>query len=152
MKNLYVAGLIVVCSFIGVTTKAQSPVAVKQQLPDKPLQFSSLPDKFECNFSTLDRLSTSRATEKISFQFGKVVFDGDITERVQASPTVTSINIRSTNFPGALFNLCIQVQPDNSKILSGRIINPKSGDVLVLVRENDRYYLQKQPQKFFMTE
>lgn len=152
MKNLYAAGLIVVCSFSGITTKAQTPVAVKQQLPDKPLQFSSFPDKFECNFSVLENLGTARATEKVSFQFGKTVFDGNITERVQASPTVTSINIRSTSFPGALFNLCIQVQPDNTKLLSGRIINPQSGDVLVLVREDGRYFLQKQPQKFFMTE
>jgi hypothetical protein len=152
MKNLYVAGLVVVCSLVMLTTSAQRPVAVKQHLPDKPLQFSSLPDKFECSLPILEKAASSRAAEKVSLQFGKFVFTGDVMERVQQSPDVVSINIRSTNFPGALFNISVQTQPDNTQVIRGCVINPQSGDVLILTQENNRYYLQKQSQKFFMTE
>lgn len=150
MKNLYVAGLLVVCSLYSCTTLAQPPV--KQLLPNKPLQFSTLPDKFEVNLPAFDRLATTRTEEKISFQFGKFVFTGTITEHVVRSAQCTSINIQSTNMPGTLFNLNILTQPGNTQLINGTIINPKSGDVLVLVHENDRYYLQKLPQQLFMTE
>ena len=152
MKNLYTAGLLVVCSLFACTTSAQPTIAVKQQIPDKPLQFSSLPDKFECSLPILEKAVSSRATEKVSLRFGKFTFTGDVMERVQQSKEVVSINIRSTNFPGALFNISVQTQPDNTRIINGCIINPQSGDVLILTQENNRYYLQKQQQKFFMTE
>lgn len=150
MKNFYAAGLLVVC--LVLTHIATAQVTLKQHIPDKPLQFSQLPEKFECNLEALNKVSASRTSEEISLQLGKLTFTGQVAERVQKSPGVESINIRSTNFPGALFNISIHNQPDHTQKITGRIINPQSGDVLVLVEENNRYYLQKVPQKFFMTE
>ena len=152
MKTIYVAGLLVVCLFITAAVKAQTPIPVKQQLPDKPLQFSNLPDKFECGLSELQRAASFRTTENITFRFGKLAFSGQVVEKVQRSAEVTSINIRSSNFAGALFNISIITLPDNTQKITGRIVNPQSGDILILTEEDNHYYLQKQPQKFFMTE
>lgn len=152
MKNLYATGFLVVCLLASSVAAAQEPPFVKQQIPDKPLLFSALPEKFECSLPELEKLSNSRTSSDISLRFGKVSFTGEVVARVQRSANVESINIRLTNFPGALFNLSITTQADNSKKISGRIIHPQSGDVLVLTEENNRYYLHKQPQKFFMTE
>ena len=77
---------------------------------------------------------------------------GEVIARVQRTENLQSINIRSTNYPGALFNISIITQADNSKKISGRIIHPQSGDVLILTEENNRYFLRKQSVKFFMTE
>ena len=150
MKKLYVAGLLVVCLHFVHILSAQPPV--KQQIPDKPLQFSRLPEKFECDFTVLKTVSSSRTEDQVTLQFGKFTFTGQVAERVQKSAYVESVNIRSTNYPGALFNISIHNQPGQPQRITGRIINPQSGDVLVLVEENNRYYLQKVPQKFFMTE
>jgi hypothetical protein len=152
MKNLYATGLLVVCLYLSTNAKAQNATLVKQQIPDKPLLFAALPEKFECTLPELEKASASRTTDKITLQFGKFVFAGEVTARVQRSENVQSINIRSTNYPGALFNISITTGADNSRHISGRIIHPQSGDVLVLTEENNRYFLRKQPQKFFMTE
>jgi hypothetical protein len=152
MKNLYATGFLVVCLFVSINVAAQDPSLVKQQIPDKPLLFAALPEKFECTLPELEKASASRTDDKVSLQFGKFIFTGKVIARVQRSENVQSINIRSTNYPGALFNISITTQADNSKTISGRIIHPQSGDVLILTEENNRYFLRKQPQKFFMTE
>ena len=152
MKNLYATGFLVVCLFVSTIAFAQEPTLVKQHIPDKPLLFAALPDKFECTLPELEKASASRTSDKVSLKFGKFIFDGEIIARVQRSANVESINIRSTNYPGALFNISIITEADNSKKISGRIIHPQSGDVLILTEENNRYYLRKQQQKFFMTE
>ena len=152
MKNLYATGFLVVCLFVSINVAAQDPSLVKQQIPDKPMLFAALPEKFECTLPELEKASASRTDDKVSLQFGKFVFNGKVIARVQRSENVQSINIRSTNYPGALFNISITTQADNSKTISGRIIHPQSGDVLILTEENNRYFMRKQPQKFFMTE
>lgn len=153
MKNLYATGFLVVCLLGSTIAFAQDPdPLIKQHIPGKPLLFAALPEKFECSLAELEKASTSRANDKISFQFGKFVFTGEIITRVQRSENVESINIRSTNYPGALFNISIFTEADNTKTIRGRIIHPQSGDVLILEQENNKYFLRKQPQKFFMTE
>lgn len=152
MKNRYATGFLVVCLFVTTNLTAQDPTLVKQHIPDKPLLFAALPEKFECTLAELQKTAAFRTSDKISLQFGKFLFAGEIVARVKHSENVESINIRSSNYPGALFNISITTQADNSKKLSGRIIHPQSGDVLILTEENNRYFLRKQPQKFFMTE
>jgi hypothetical protein len=152
MKNHYATGFLVVCLFVSAHVAAQDPTLVKQHIPDKPLLFAALPEKFECTLPELEKASAFRTDDKITLQFGKFVFTGKVIARVQRSENVQSINIRSTNYPGALFNISITTQADNSRKISGRIIHPQSGDVLILTEENNRYFLRKQPQKFFMTE
>lgn len=154
MKNHYVAtGLVVVCLFITTAAVAQNPILTpKQGLPNKPMQFSRLPEKFECSIPELQKAASSRISNTVSLKFGQTTFDGEVVDRIQQSAQVMSMNIRSTNYPGALFNIAFVTQPDGTQKVSGRVINPNSGDVLVLTQENNRYYLVKQQQKFFMTE
>lgn len=154
MKNLYASGFLVVCLLVSTIVTAQEPpqALVKQHIPDKPQLFAALPEKFECVFPALDKLTSSRLSSTINLQFGKFVFTGEVIARVKRSENVESINIRSTNYPGALFNISIFTEADNTKKISGRVVHPQSGDVLILTEENNRYFLRKQPQKFFMTE
>lgn len=152
MKNRYTTGFLVVCLFVTTNLSAQDPTLVKQHIPEKPMLFGALPEKFECSLAELEKALALRGSGKITLQFGKFLFAGEIIARVKQTENVESINIRSSNYSGALFNISITTQADNSKKISGRIIHPKSGDVLILTEEDNRYYLRKQPQKFFMTE
>ena len=149
MKSLYAVKLVLLCVLIAPVANSQQPVTAQ---PDKPLLFSQLPDKSECNVASLQHIFTSRSKDNISLQLGKFQFAGQIIEKVQQSPQVLSMNIRSSNFAGAIFSISIITMPDKSQKFTGQIINPKSGDVLVLTEENNRYFLEKKLLKFFMTD
>ena len=150
MKNLYAVKLVVLCLFVATAASSQKPVPVQQS--DKPLLLSQFPDKSECNVSALKNMFSSRSNDNVSIELGKLVFTGQIIEKVQQSPQVLSMNIRSSNISGAVFNLSVITMPDNTQKFIGQIINPKAGDVLVLMEENNRYILEKKPLKFFMTD
>ena len=153
MKNRYLSGLLGVCIISAVATKAQEPVHVKQQTPDKPYIFSQLPDRSICGPAELQELFRSNSSTSISIHLsGGKLLRGVITEKIERSPGITSINIKLSDYPGALFNLSSYTQPGQSPVIKGRIIHPQAGDVLVLSLENDQYLLQKKAQKFFMTE
>ncbi len=153
MKNCYLSGLLGVCIISAVATKAQEPVPVKQQTPDKPYIFSQLPERSICATAELQELFRSASSSAIVIHLtGDKLLRGVITENIQRSPGITSINIKLSDYPGALFNLSMNAQPGQSPLIKGRIIHPQAGDVLVLTLENDQYYLQKKVQKFFMTE
>lgn len=152
MKNHYATGFLVVLLCAAAALNAQEPVTVRQHIPDKPHLFADLPESFECVPPSLEHLSHSRTTDTITLQFGKMLFTGQIIARVQQTPQVESINVRSFNYPGALLNLSIFTDNNNTQKIAGRIVHPDSGDVLILDQENGRYYMRKRLQKFFMTE
>ncbi len=152
MKNLYVTGLLAACILLTHPSTAQEPFPVKQHLPRKPLMFSGFPEKSACSLAALQKIFSSRIAEHVTIQLQNQLFAGEVIEKVQRSPVLLSINIRSTNFPGALFNISMVTLPGKRTTITGRIINPQSGDVLLLSEENNQYYLLKQPQQFFMTE
>ena len=153
MKNRYLFGLLGVCIISAVASRAQESVPVKQQTPDKPFIFSQLPERSICATAELQELFRNATSASIVIHLsGDKLLRGMITEKIERSPGITSINIKLSNYPGALFNLSSNTQPGQSPIIKGRIIHPQAGDVLVLSLENDQYLLQKRAQKFFMTE
>lgn len=151
MKNLCAAGLLVVCIFAFQSLSAQLQ-PVTQKPVQKALTLAQLPEKFECNSSLLQKISAIRKSENISLPLGNFEFTGQVTDKIQRSAGVVSMNIRSTNFPGALFTLSVITDANNKQKLVGRIINPQSDEVLVLTEENNKYFLVKQARSLFMTE
>lgn len=153
MKSRYLSGLLGVFIFSVVATKAQEPVPVKQQTPDKPFIFSWLPERSICTSAELQELFRSKSSSSVTIHLsGGKLLRGVISEKVERSPGVTSINIKLSDYPGALFNISLNAAPGISPVIKGRIIHPQAGDMLVLVSENDQYLLQKKVQRFFMTE
>lgn len=151
MKNLCIIGLMLPCLFAGLSTNAQQPA---RRIPDiaKQALFTPLPKRFECNTPALKKLTNSRVAEIISLQLDAVKFDGEVVEKIQRSPGVTSMNIRLSNYPGSLFTISVITEADNSQKLVGRIVNPNSDEILVLTEENNRYFFVKEPRRFLMTE
>ena len=153
MKNRYTAGflgLFLVCSIV---TKAQEPIPVKQHITNKPFHFFQFPDRSDCITDELLQLFRAAPSSGIVIHLpGNLVLRGVITEKVQRSPGITSINIKLSNYPGALFNISLNTESGSTSNINGRIVHPQSGDLLVLTKDNSTYYLKKQLQKFFMTE
>ena len=132
---------------------AQSRTALKPLTPDKPFLFARIPDKFRCEANDLQKLFTAEVDEQISFPLpGNQSFKGTVSAKVQRNPSVLSINILSSNFPGTLLNLSLIQQADKSQKIVGRFLNPKNGDVLLIEQQDNAYYITKELQKFVMSE
>ncbi|THU33506.1 hypothetical protein FAM09_25495 [Niastella caeni] len=152
MKNLNAAGLLVACIFAFQTLSAQQQPITQKPALNKALSLAQLPEKLECNLPALKKISSTRISEHVALALGNYEFAGEVVDRTQQSAGVMSMNIRSTNIPGAFCTVSVITDADNTQKLVGRIINPKSDDVLVLTEENNRYFWVKQPKQFFMVE
>jgi len=151
MKNLNAVGLLVVCILAFQTISAQTPAGQKTALL-KATTLSQLPSKLECNIPGLQRLSSSRISDKVALVLGNYEFAGELVEKVQQTAGVQSMNIRSTSIPGALCTISVITEDDNTQKLVGRIINPKSDEVFELTEENNRYFWVKKPKAHLMVE
>jgi hypothetical protein len=149
MKNLYPLGLVVVSFFAVQSLSAQQPVI--KPIADKPV-FSKFPAKLECAATTLKKLPLAKMREAVSLQFGDLQLAGEVVDKIQRAPQVLNMNIRLTNYSGALFTLSVVTDENNHQKLVGRIVDPAADEVLVLTEENNRYFFVKEPKEFFMTE
>jgi len=156
MKKIYAATCIIFLLSVQTSLRAQQTSNVtpplNQQVTDKPLMFTSLPEKLECNLEEIDKLFTSESSEKITLKLNNYLqLDGIIAEKQQKSPEVITINFKANNFKGTLFTISRSIQNGYIRY-TGRIIGKENGDVLMLVKENDKYFFTKQLQRFVMVE
>lgn len=153
MKSRYLAVFLGVFIVSAVAAKAQESLSVKQQLPDKPFIFTQLPERSICITEELQALFRASLSASVNIHLtGSSILRGEVTSKIQRSTGITSINIKLSDYPGALFNISLNEQPGHLPEMNGRIVHPQAGDILVLIRENNQYYLQKKLQKFFMIE
>lgn len=132
--------------------RAQGTPPLNQQVADKPLLFSSMPQKLECNLEEVDKLFMSEPSQKLQLHLNNYLqLEGIVAEKIQRSPEVLSVNFRVTNLSGSLFNISRIIQNGTIRY-SGRIINKENGDVLMMVKDNEKYYFTKMSQKFTMVE
>jgi hypothetical protein len=151
MKKLYACAyaIILLCFY---TVHAQVTPPLNQQVADKPLLFSSLPEKLECNLEEVDRLFMSSPSQKLQIRLNsQLVLDGIVTEKVYKSPEVLTVNFKVSNYSDALFTISRIIQNGTIRY-SGRITTRDNGDVLTLVKEHDKYYFTKSSQRFVMVE
>jgi hypothetical protein len=74
-----------------------------------------------------------------------------IIEKVQKGKNLVSINCTLPAYSNALFNLSM-INADGVIRFTGRIVSRDHGDILLLRKENDKYFFIKQQQKFTMVE
>ena len=150
MKNLNVVGLLVACTFAFQSISAQQQPINQKPVLIKASTLGQLPQKLEGNFKTLQRLTALSISDKVNLALGDYEFSGELIEKVQATAGVVSMNIRSISMPGALCTVSVITEADNTQKLVGRIVNPKSDEVLVLTEENNRYFWIKKPKQYFL--
>lgn len=150
MKKLYVLAYstLLLCTAGHVHAQTTPPL---NQPADKPLLFASLPGKLECNLEEVDRLFMAEPSERLSLKLNdQLQLDGVVMEKVRRSPEVLTINFKMNNST-ALFTISRIIQ--NGLIrYSGRIVSKDNGDVLMMVKEHEKYYFTKMSQRFVMVE
>ena len=152
MKNLNAVGLLVACIFAFQSISAQQQPVTQRSALNKAITLAQLPQKLECNIPALKKLSSTRISDRVALALGNFVFDGELVEKVQPMAGMVSMNIRSTSMPGAFCTVSVITEADNTQKMVGRIINPKSDEVLILTEENNRYFWIKKPKQYFMVE
>ena len=152
MKNLYSTGLLSLLLFTAQLVNAQVDPPLNQPIPDKPCLFASLPDKFECNLPELEKLFSSATPQKIFLKLNAVLLlDGVLSEKFVRSTQLSSLMIRLNNYSDALFNLS-RINENGNIYYTGRIASISHGDLLLLKKENDKYFFIKQQQRFSIVE
>ena len=152
MKKRYTLVCMATVLLCSSLARSQNTPPINQQVADKPLLFSSLPQKLECNLEEIDRLFMSEPSQKLQLNLSSHLrLDGVVAEKIQSTPEVLSVNFRVTNYGGSLFNISRIIQNGTIRY-SGRIVNKENGDVLMMVKDNEKYYFTKMSQKFTMVE
>ena len=109
---------------------AQNRSTINEPDYNKPALFSNFPDKIPVTIDELKSLFTTDAAR------GNAAAVNFVDKKL---PVV----IRSTQFNGATLTLSSSTTTDGAASYTGRIISFQHGDLFVLQRENDQYYLIK---------
>ena len=151
MKNRIRTVAVLACSIFNLSLAAQPPL--HQVLPVRPLLFNHLPQKTILAPSLFEQLFSADAGQNIHIPLGEGKFlDGIVKEKTLRNKYVTSLTIECTNYDGALLTFS-RISAGNAPVTySGRVVNIRYGDVLLLTQENNRYYLTKQKQSLVLVE
>jgi hypothetical protein len=149
MKYLKLSGpglLFMICCATGF---AQNRATINEPEYNKPALFTNFPDKILVTIDELKSLFSNDAARgkeaAISFADRKLPgFNGQLVSRASKyNNSIRSVVIRSTNFNGATLTLSSSTTTDGAARYTGRIISFQHGDLFVLQKENDQYFLIK---------
>lgn len=131
------------------TSFAQNRATINEPDYNKPALFANFPDKIPVTIDELKSLFSNDAAKgkdvAVNFADRKLPgFNGkliSITSKYNNS--IRSVVIRSTNFNGATLTLSSSTTTDGAASYTGRIISFQHGDLFVLEKQNDQYFLIK---------
>ena len=132
---------------------AQIGIPQKSTAPDKAFLFTRFPQKFECSYTALAKLFNAEENEEVSIPLTSGnSFKGTVITKIQQDENVSTINVLSSNYAGAMLSLSLINQPGSKPEIIGRILNPRNSDVLVIQRSGDKYFVTKELAKFVMAD
>lgn len=149
MNNLKLYGFGLSLIFCCILSFAQDRVVLREPDQNKPRLFANFPDKISIETHELESLFSNTAARgtntKLDFIEKKIPgFNGKIISATSKyNNTVRSVVVRSTRFNGATLTLSSFTTTDGTVRYSGRIVSFKHGDLFVLEKRNDNYYLIK---------
>lgn len=152
MKSYVFKGLVCLLLTVPSVLFAQTEYFPKQQITEKPLLFSTLPEQFTIHSTELGKLLDAVEGQSLSLKLSdQCTLHAVLQSRVSRSAHLQSINLKLLNYNGALFNLAID-QSGAVPRFTGRILHPQFGDVLLLQFDGKNYQLKKMQQHYFMAE
>jgi hypothetical protein len=150
MKTIIRLGGIFFCmlSYYG---NAQPPVPAI--LPEKPALFSDFPETFSISTLAIQKIFTGESTGFIKIPANEYGYlEGYVLEKVRRSSNLISINIRVTNYDGALFTVSKISSQDGKVTYTGRIVHRNYNDVLTLIQTDEKIMMRKEKQSLFLVE
>ena len=149
--HLLIAG--VLCYALLFDAQAQTSPPFRKLLPEKSFLFGHLPEKFGISNLLIQKLFDGPDSGTVSIPLTPdYSFEGVILEKVQKNPHVVSMNIKSTNYEGALLSLSKITYNDHSNKYIGRIVSIHYGDVILLTQDNNTLSFIRKKQSVVITE
>jgi hypothetical protein len=149
MKNLRRPALCLCALLFTVCSFAQNENNNHINEPDnkKPKLFSNLPDKISVPIEKITALLSSSVGDAASLRMdaaSTVAFDGQVISKASKYDSrIQSTVIRSSNFNGATLTISKVVKEDGTVNYTGRIISFLHGDLFVLEKQGQAYFLVK---------
>jgi len=149
MNYLKNSGLSLLFLLFTVAAFAQSKDPINKPDQNKPSLFAGFPDKIPVDINELKTVFSNAAAKgnnaALKFADNKLPgFSGKIVSTASKyNNSIQSVVIRSTQFNGATLTLSSSTTTDGAASYTGRIISFQHGDLYVLQKENDKYYLIK---------
>lgn len=145
MKKLKSTAIGVLFALCYLNASAQD-IPLNEGNYNKPQLFSDLPDRMSLDISTLQNLFTLQRGASIKQQVSEdFLLKGVVVSKSEATShaPVTTVVIRCTSRPGAVFTFTRVVGQDESITYRGRILSRNNSDALDIVKIDNQYYLQK---------
>ena len=143
MKNLVKGFICLFLFFSCLQSNAQKP-PVREPNMNRPTLFQNLPNKISCRINDLSALLQSETGKPVSFSLvDNLNFQGVVSSVAKFDNTLTSVVIRSTNFPGAALSFSKITKEDGTFSYVGLIISFQHGDAYEIGLENGQYYFVK---------
>lgn len=150
--KLFYSGLVVFLLSVSSAT-AQQAIQVQQHRTVHPAVFHRFPNSFEVDQWQLLKAFSAGIGDTVRIQLSKKhAFSGVVTDKVQQSPSLLTLNIRGLQFEGAMMHISHNTASDVEQTIRARILHPKKGDVMVLEQEEGKYLFRKEEQQFFLAE
>jgi hypothetical protein len=147
------AGLLLAFLFIATLATAQNLPPINQHPVPKPALFAAVPNQFAVSSAVLHQLFLKEKNATVSARLHtSLAIEGYVLEKTMVTNLQLSINIRCTNYNNALLNISQLTQADGSIVYTGRLVNPASGDLLLLQAINGGYAFIKQQQLHTMVD
>jgi hypothetical protein len=149
MKYLNNTGLVLLFFILYTTVHAQQNATLNEPDLNRPTLFDSFPNRIPVDISELKSFFSNEAAKgadvQLKFIDKKIPgFAGKIVSKSSKyNNTLRSVVIRSTRFNGATLTLSSSTTTDGAAIYTGRIISFQHGDLFVLKKEGDQYFLIK---------
>lgn len=109
-------------------------------------QLSKGPARIAVDTRQLDQVFHRSQNPQVSVRLSpNFTISGIVSEQIKVDEALESINIRCRNYDNAMLTLHRITERGQQTRYTGRIIDPQSKEVYVLVGEADGYAFQKQP-------
>ncbi|MBV4356515.1 hypothetical protein [Pinibacter aurantiacus] len=153
MKAVLFNGGIVLCLALSLNGFSQQRKIAENTTSPQPLLFKNLQTKTNCSLSVIDKSFNYNKGRQIILNIdSNLTIAGEVLEKSQPDPQVETINVRCTNYNNALLTLSRIKQENGSVSYTGIMHNRASGDVLLLVNENGRYFFKKQQRSLVIAD
>jgi hypothetical protein len=155
MKTILQSGLFIALLFLFSSLRSQTLPELTRQQPEKEKAklFERIPSRFAIGSSAFEKIFSFRINEKVVLPLGAGSFlEGTVTEKVQQSPEVTSINIIASNYQGALFTISRIAIAGQPVSYAGRLVSIKHGDAFMMTMQGKELVFAKQKQSSLVAE
>ena len=153
MKTLLKTALFVILVLQYTVLNAQALPEFNKIQPEKAKLFERIPSRFAVVSSAFEKIFSFKLNEKVVLPLGTNTFlEGTVTEKVQQSPEVTSVNIIASNYQGALFTISRIAIPGQPVTYTGRLVSLKHGDAFMMTMQGKELVFAKQKQSSLVAE